>query len=362
MKKGAVAVLILLAMMLGGCADLYDGSYSTVMPHMRPVAPAPQQMMSARNRLQLLDIIQTLIESGKPDGVISVEGYDPQLLEQDMQGICGTIKKSHPVSAYALDQLTYETGKKDGGAVLSVNIRYIRNNTEILSVRSVADMDSASNQIRNAVARCDATLVMEIGKYAERDLLQIVDEYALNNPQMVMEVPQITWKTYPNSGDARVLEVFFTYQTSRESMKSMQERVSRVFESASLYVNGDAQEQEKYMQLYSFLMERYDYQYDTSITPVYSLLSHGVGDSRAFASVYAAMCRQADLECIVVSGAKDGQSRYWNIICRDGVYYHVDLLSDNYAERTDEQMHGYVWDYSAYPVCSDAPVTREPRQ
>jgi len=167
MKKGAVAMLILLAMMLGGCADLYDGSYSTVMPHMRPVAPAPQQMMSARNRLQLLDIIQTLIESGKPDGVISVEGYDPQLLEQDMQGICGTIKKSHPVSAYALDQLTYETGKKDGGAVLSVNIRYIRNNTEILSVRSVADMDSASNQIRNAVARCDATLVKEIGKYAK---------------------------------------------------------------------------------------------------------------------------------------------------------------------------------------------------
>ena len=45
-------------------------------------------------------------------------------------------------------------------------------------------------------------------------------------------------------------------------------------------------------------MERYDYRIETSITPAYSLLRHGVGDSRAFAVVYAAMCQQAGLECL----------------------------------------------------------------
>ena len=69
-----------------------------------------------------------------------------------------------------------------------------------------------------------------------------------------------------------------------------------VFESAVLYVSGDGAEKQKFSQLYAFLMERFDYKVETSITPAYSLLRHGVGDSRAFATVYAAMCRLAGLE------------------------------------------------------------------
>lgn len=360
MKKIWIYALLLVAFVLSGCSNVYNGSYSTVVPHVKPQVPVVEQALSASDQKQLSETLEKLIESGKTEAVISVEGYDQAQLQADMQSICTLIKINHSVSAFALDSISYELGKKDGQSVLSVTIAYTRNNAEILSIRSAVDMDKASEQIRNAVARCDATLILKVADYEERDLIQVVDAYALNNPQMVMEVPQVSWKTYPNSGDSRVLEVFFTYQTSRDSMRSMQEKVGRVFESASLYVSGDASETEKYSQLYSFLMERYDYQYDTSITPVYSLLSHGVGDSRAFAMVYGAMCRQADLECIVVSGAKDGESWYWNIICRDGAYYHVDLLAGNYQELTDEEMAGYVWDYSAYPVCTDTPIPREP--
>ena len=360
MKKKWISFILLLALMLSGCNGVYNGSYSTVMPHVKPQVPVVEQALSAQNYKQLSETLEELIESGKTEAVIAVEEYDQEQLQTDMQTISSLIKINHSVSAYALDNLSYEFGKKDGQSVLSVTFAYTKNITDILSIRSATDMDKAAEQIRNAVARCDATLILKVADYEERDLIQVVDAHALNNPQMVMEVPQVSWKTYPNSGESRVLEVFFTYQTSRDSMKSMQERVGRVFESASLYISGDASEMEKYMQLFSFLMERYDYQYDTSITPVYSLLSHGVGDSRAFAMVYGAMCRQANLECIVVSGAKDGESRYWNIIRRDGAYYHVDLLEGNYQERTDEEMTGYVWDYSAYPICTDTPIPREP--
>ena len=92
---------------------------------------------------------------------------------------------------------------------------------------------------------------------------------------------------------------------------------------------------------------------ETSITPIYSLLRHGVGDSKAFATVYAAMCRQADLECKVVTGTKEGEPWVWNMICVDGVYAHVDLLESLEAGRMQvryqNEMDGYVWDYSAYP-------------
>ena len=110
-------------------------------------------------------------------------------------------------------------------------------------------------------------------------------------------------------------------------------------------------------------MERFDYKVETSITPSYSLLRHGVGDSRAFATVYAAMCRAANLECIVVTGTRSGEPWSWNMICEDGYYWHVDLLNSNekgkFEKKLDADMEGYVWDYSAYPLCDNAPVTDE---
>ena len=50
-----------------------------------------------------------------------------------------------------------------------------------------------------------------------------------------------------------------------------------------LYVSGEGEDFQKFSQLDGFLMERFDYKFETSITPAYSLLHHGVGDSRAFA-------------------------------------------------------------------------------
>ena len=138
----------------------------------------------------------------------------------------------------------------------------------------------------------------------------------------------------------------------------MQSQVQPVFDSASLYVSGEGEDYQKFSQLYAFLMERFDYKFDTSITPAYSLLRHGVGDCRAFATVYAAMCRSAGLECITVTGTRSGEPWTWNIILDDGCYYHVDLVRSNLAgqfrELTDSEMRTYVWDYSEYPECVGA--------
>ena len=106
-------------------------------------------------------------------------------------------------------------------------------------------------------------------------------------------------------------------------------------------------------------MVRFDYKLDPSITPAYSLLRYGVGDSRAFATVYAAMCRRVGLECQVVAGTKAGEPWFWNIVCDDGLHFHVDLLRGNYRGMLDGEMGGYVWDYSGYPACDQTPDRTE---
>lgn len=362
MKKRLFAALICGVCLFSGCSRYYNGSYSSVKPHVQPQTPVTAQTLSASNQQELQEQLEKLISSAKSEGVIYVDSYDQDRVHGDMQQICQRITQEYSIAAYALEGISYELGKSNGQSALSLMIRYAKSPAEILGIRTVSNMDVAADQIRNAMARCDVGLVLRVSDYEQQDYLQIVENYAMDNPQLVMELPQVSWKVYPEEGKDRVLELFFTYQTSRDALRSMQEKVEPFFASAVLYVSGDASHQEKFSQLYSFLMERYDYKYDTSITPAYSLLRHGVGDSRAFAMVYAAMCRQAELECIVVSGTKDGESHYWNIICRDEAYYHVDLLSGSYQEMQDEKMVGYVWDYSAYPACTDQPVARQPKK
>ena len=79
-----------------------------------------------------------------------------------------------------------------------------------------------------------------------------------------------------------------------------------------------------------------------------------MGDSKAFADVYGAMCRQVGLECITVSGTRMGEAWHWNMVKVDGAYYHLDLLGSHrggaFRLLTDDQMSGYVWDYSALPT------------
>jgi len=193
-----------------------------------------------------------------------------------------------------------------------------------------------------------------VDTYESRDFTQFVQDYAEENPQTVMETPQVSQNSY-GTGRDRVLELIFTYQTSRDSLRRMQTEVKPVFDAASLYVSGEGEDYQKFSQLYGFLMERFEYKLETSITPSYSLLRHGVGDSRAFATVYAAMCRSAGLECMTVTGTRSGEPWTWNIILDDGIYCHVDLLRSNaggqFREYRDAEMGNYVWDYSEYPAC-----------
>jgi hypothetical protein len=234
-------------------------------------------------------------------------------------------------------------------------VTYNHNHSQIKNIRSVQGMTVTKEKIYESLNAMNAELVLKISDYEETDYAQLVQDYALERPDMVMEVPQVTATVYPSNGSVRVLELKFTYQTSRESLKTMQNYVHPKFSAAELFVKTEEDSNMKFARLYAFLMETTEYTVETSITPAYSLLRHGVGDSRAFASVFAAMCTRVGLDCRMISGTRAGEPWFWNIICEDGVYYHVDLLrcyrEGGYQKLADSDMTGYVWDYTAYPAC-----------
>jgi hypothetical protein len=259
-----------------------------------------------------------------------------------------------PLGAYAVEGISYELGVSGTLPAMAVSVSYRHSDAQIRQIRDIAYMDEAEPLVAEALKDHAPRLLLRAEMYFETDFQQMARNFAEANPEAVMEIPKVTVGVY-GTGASRVVELNFAYQNSRDSLRQMRSRVKPVFDAAELYVSADAADRQKYSQLYGFLTERFDYKIETSITPAYSLLCHGVGDSRAFATVYASMCRQAGLECHTVTGTANGEPRTWNIVCDNGIYYHVDLLRCSTEGRfrgyADWEMGGYVWDYSAFPAC-----------
>ena len=358
MKRTLLPLFFALSLLLGGCGWL-NGSFVSVTPHEAPKQVAHADTITAANYKDFLAALKQLVAAGTEVAAIHVEEYPEKALEAGIRRAVYTVMHNDPIGAYAVEDIQYEIGSSSGLPAVSITVSYRHNSTELQRIRRAAGITQARSITANALESYEAGIVLLVGQYEDTDFSQFVQDYAREHPETIMEVPQVTQALY-GTGESRVVELIFSYQTSRDSLRRMQAQVKPVFESAVLYVSGDGDDYQKFSQLYAFLMERFDYKLETSITPSYSLLRHGIGDSRAFAQVYAAMCRDAGLTCMTVTGTRDGEPWTWNMILDGEEYYHVDLLRcserGKYRELTDEEMEGYVWDYSDYPACTGKPV------
>ena len=364
MKRKIIALGLALCLLLSGCSfTLLDGEYVYTQPHVHGGALGDNSGIHADNYNELYNAIASMVEAGQETGLIFVSDYEQQDVTSDAKKAVQKLRQGHPLTAYAVSDITTELGNNGGEAVIAVEITYLHDRAEILQVREVSNIQLAGERIKSALSSCEVGIVLLVHNYTAVDFVQIVEDYALEHPEYVIEQPRVTVNVYPDSGRDRVVEVQFSYQNSRDALREMQTKVQTMFTSASLYVSADKQQMDKFYHLYTFITERFDFHIEHSITPAYSLLLHGVGDYRAFATVYAAMCARERLKCYVVNGSRSGEAHTWNIISVDGVYYHVDLLrssvSGEFSLMFDDQMGEYVWDYDAYPACT-RPVEQQP--
>lgn len=356
--KRMIALLCVLPLLLGGCSGWLDGSYHSVTPHKENSTQLDPDNMSATDYDGLLNILTQMIRSGTEEGVITLDAYNRDLIAGDMENAIRQITANDPLAAYAVNNIQYELGTSAGKLAAAVTIDYSVEKSEIRKVITVPSTNMAKDVIANALNQCDTGVVLYINNYTDADFTQYVNEYADLYPDRVIECPAVTANVYPQSGTERVLEVRFTYQNSTDTLKNMQKTIEPIFEASTLLVSGTGDEYQKFSQLYALLMNRFDYQIQTSATPAYSLLEAGIGDARAFAIVFGAMCRRANLDCQIISGTKDGQPWHWNIVRIGERYYHLDLLQckENGAFRllSSDSMDRYTWEEFTYPISSAA--------
>ena len=352
--KRMLALALMLCLLLSGCSYWNNGSYSAVMPHTEPTNRGQRPTISVYSYADLTAALSAMIESSTESSILSLQYGTDETNRRDVELAVREVQNRNPYAAYAVESIGYVFGVSGGRNAVNVRVSYLPNRVRMDKIQQVRTVAEAHRIVRQQMDDCSAGVVLYFDFAEQIDYAQIIEDYALENPISVMEKPDVSVSLYPEGGQPQIVELKFTYQTSRGELRTMQNKVTPVFTSAQQYISGNWSEAEKCLRLYTFLMNRYEYHIQTSITPTYSLLLHGVGDSRAFAVVYAQMCRQAGVECYVVPGTRDGAPWVWNVIQINGNYYYLDLLRCNqsgvFTLYEQDQMENYVWDYSAYPT------------
>lgn len=351
--KRIIAALCVIPLLLSGCAGWLDGSYQSVTPHAGSNDTNDTKNLTASDYTSLQKALSQLVLSGVHNGVISVAQYDPKNLTQDMDKAIEYALANDPLVAYAASKIGYELGTSAGQPAVAVTVNYRHDRSEVQSIVTVPSMFFVQEAIAIALNQCESSVALYVNNYTETDITKWIREYADLHPNKVVECPAVTINLYPDTGTKRVLELEFTYKTDIKTLQNMQNTLKQLFDAATLSVSSTNDTRQKFNQLYAFLAGRFDYQISTSITPAYSLLLSGIGDSKAFATVYAAMCTNAGLECYTITGTKADQTWYWNMVNINGNYYHIDLLqciqSGVFRIARESEMTDYTWDHISLP-------------
>ncbi len=357
-------VFMLLSLLLSGCQSFADDTYLVIEEHSeQPTSPsetAPQEPESICNRSQLRWAVLSCISNWAENSTLQIEDYEDDLAS-DLDEIVRYATQEYPIGAYAVDFIDAELDGNEAKGTIALSIVFRRSAAEIKSIVTINTTSAALRRIEQALRSCQSALTFRIREYDEVDFSSAIRDYCLQNLHIVPAIPEFSADVYPPMGETRILELHFTYPDSKDALQMNLDSVNTILLSAKSYVQAGQSEMEKVELLARFLTTRFDYRisFKSPSMPAYDLLCRGLAHSLSFAAVFRYECEQVGIDCRLVSGMRNEQPHYWNIVCIDGVYYHVDLMRDlGQAElrllTTHELIEeGYIWKQDAYPEVSE---------
>lgn len=357
MRKVMTVITALLLLTLCACSSFIPSEYTVISEHREENNAQPQaDALSAGSYAELKRAIRSLVENRQTEGTIRVSGYTDGVIEDDAAKAAYEVAREDPLGAYAVDYMTHDCVQIVSYYEVHVAITYRETAVNDQAIAYANTPQDVTSLIRNAMDEYVQRVTWYSLTGTECDYNAIAEEYYAANTDRLMAKPEIRVSEYPENRAPQIVELTLSYPASGQQLKEMEQAVTDSLHAASVYVRYCESEQEKTELLYTYLSERFAYREQQTGTPIYSALCEGAATSESMAASWQMLCREAGLDCRVVTGIHRGESYRWNIVCVDGAYYHVDILQnllDNGPLRFyyDEDLTDYYWDLEDYPSC-----------
>lgn len=360
MKRILCAVLAC-ALALGGltgCGSPFDRDYSSVTAHQEQAASDEDaSILRAETYTDLVSCVQHFVSMGQTSGTVHVYKYSGDI-DADLAAACSEVRTEDPLGAYALKDIEYHFSRIVSYYECTFDFTYRHTMADMNSIVSVYGRGAIRDQLQEALSSFAPTLTIYTSSfYTDRaSLYALAQEAYYASPGTAMGYPGISIASYPESGDARIVEFTFQYDLTRDTLTKRAEEAAAA--AAGIVGQDTAADETVAWLLYSRLLEQTVYSQDSQPS-VYSALCLGSANSEGIALAYSFLCQQVGIPCQLVQGTLDGVPYCWDLITLEDVSWQVDLTRsdpENAFLHNDATMSaaGYSWSQEDYPVCDGA--------
>ncbi len=377
MKKFIILILAALAWgCLCGCADYLDAEYQASSPHiikeelpLAETAPDAEVYIPSGNITSLDDAVIGLIRARAEYGVIRIANYNGDI-NADAEAVCLGAAYESAYGAYAVNYVSFAVNNYVPFSEVKVYFTYKEGIKDDKYISAVDSAEEARSRVEAAMHSFsgDLTFITTAEEIDTRFMLDCVAELYFDGCAQSPVMPHVTAASYPEVGETRIIELKLSYPYSTYRMATMRDRTQTMVTELVGRLEG-LDEREAVTTLCTILSTECEYagygtdtdEYDrrTDKYTAYGALALGRASGEGYAMAVQMVCRELDIESMVVLGRHENVAHAWNIIRVDGEYYHFDasLLAQNGAQNTfmlnDERFaQSYFWDLDRYPACT----------
>ena len=360
MKRTLTAVLfVILCLAFAGCGTLLDGTYESVTASEDEMPIKEGSTLIVSSYQSLRNAILELVDTYGTEETLTFTGYTGDIAE-DLPRVCAELKAENPLCAYAVDYISYDLNRIVSYYEAQIYINYSRTPEELAALHSIVSVANAPDALRAAIKAGEENLCFSaVGNALTTEAVQsVADAGYYDAPLQFISRPRVSLSVYPNTGISRIYAVHFDYGAAPEQRA---EQLSALRQAvAAIIAQLDGSDMDRAAQAAALLSERCTRTRDTLLENLtaYAALVGGRANAEGVAMAYKALCDEAGIPCLVISGRMDKRSHAWNMIELDGNYYHVDVSrlteEGSVLLHTDSDMRSeYWWDIDLYPASVD---------
>ena len=349
MKRRILAGLACACVLLSGCSSLLDREYVSVTPHVTTeTEEGDPSVLRAESYQELVNALVHLVSQHAESGTVRLYG-DAERLDEDLDRACLEVVQEVPLGAYAVDYIKYSTVSAESVVTYSqaeVEISYRRTREQVDSIVSATGRSALQNEFSAALERCDGETVLRISHFSEDEayIRSVFRQAYLSSPAAGVDMPELTVAIYPQQGLQRIVEVRMQYPGTPEDYaartRSLQE-IARTLTFPLLALPVP----ERVSAAADALLLRARHDPEAGGT-AWHALDAGPANAQGMAMALRLLCEQLEINCLVVSGTRDGQPHFWNAVSLDDLWVCLDLSGDTPAalQSWDElAQKGYDW-------------------
>lgn len=373
--KRVVATLLVLVTCLGlcGCGAMLEDEYYTVKEHSQDYEPVEGSVaLQAEDYNGLQSAMIYFVWNMFDTGTVRLNNYSGDVSE-DMSAARAYIMREDALGAYCVEDILFNVDQIVSYYEITIQITYCHTAQEVESIISVANSSEAYEAIEAAVKLHQDQVILKMSYFLdwEDNIESYCEDIYYNNPTCALMPPEISYNVYPETGNQRIIEILFNYKLDDETYEKFKEMVADKANEIILSSDTDGVKTDPNVQrtvlerFYNYLSNNVDYDeasvllsisgdnwaMSLSYTP-FGALENGLATGEGTALTYKLLCDQVGIDCQVVRGRRNYYDHAWNIVCVDGIYYHVDATNSGcFMLGNSEMPDSYAWNRVKYPYC-----------